>query len=173
MHDRLENGKSVRCFNVLDDGNRECLHVEIDYSLKSGRVIWVLNHLIAQRAKPKRIRMDNGPEFIANMIRNWSQAHEIEFIYTQPGCPTQNAYVERFNGSYRRGVLDAHIFETLEQVRVITEEWTHDYNHNRPHDSLNNLPPVEYGAKLISGASPRYESKKDEKKENNYNLALS
>jgi len=166
MHDKLENGKTVRCFNVLDDGNRECLHIEIDHSLKSGRVIWVLNHLIARRVKPNRIRMDNGPEFIAQMLRDWSRAHEIEFIYIQPGCPTQNAYVERFNGSYRRGVLDAHIFETLEQVRIISEMWTHDYNHCRPHDSLKNLPPVKYGAQLTSVASHRSESIKSEKEEN-------
>jgi len=173
MHDKLENGKNVRCFNVLDDGNRECIHVEIDHSLKSGRVIWVLNHLIARREKPKRIRMDNGPEFIAHMLRDWSQAHEIEFLYIQPGCPTQNAYVERFNGSYRRGVLNAHIFETLEQVRAISEVWTHDYNHDRPHDSLKNLPPIRYGAQLTSGASPRSELNEDKKEESNYNLPLS
>ena len=167
MEDRLENGRKVRCFNVIDDANREILHVEIDHSLKSKRVIWVLNHLIRRRKKPKRIRMDNGPELVAQITQQWSKAHEIDFIYIQPGKPTQNAYVERFNGSYRRGVLDAHIFESLEQVREKTEEWKEDFNYHRPHDSLKRLPPVLYAEKYLQGASPL---KDNNNNENNYSL---
>lgn len=155
MQDRLINGKKVRCFNVLDDSNRECLHVEIDHSLPSSRVVWVLNHLINRRGKPKVIRMDNGPEFIAKMASEWSMMHDIEFLYIEPGEPTQNAYVERFNGSYRRGVLDAHLFGTLDDVRTISDQWVHDYNHHRPHDSLNNLSPKEYARQHLSGGTPR------------------
>lgn len=155
MGDRLESGRKVRCFNVIDDANREILHVEADYSLKSKRVIWVLNHLVKGRKKPKRIRMDNGPEFIASLTKDWSQAQGIEFIYIQPGKPTQNAFVERFNGSFRRGVLNAHVFETLEQLWEVSEKWTYDYNHHRPHDSLRRLPPVVYAKKYLSGDIPR------------------
>jgi putative transposase len=154
VQDRLENGRKVRCFNVIDDANREILHVEIDYSLKSKRVIWVLNHLMKRRRKPKRIRMDNGPEFIANITKEWSQLHDINFIYIQPGKPTQNAFIERFNGSYRRGVLNANIFETIEQLIMKTEEWTYDYNHHRPHDSLKRLPPILYAKKYLQGSTP-------------------
>ena len=144
MQDRLINGKKVRSFNVLDDSNRAYLHVEIDHSLPGSRVVWVLNHLINRREKPEVIRMENGPEFIANLTSDWSLMHGIEFLYIQPGEPTQNADVERFNGSYRRGVLDTHLFETLDDVRSVSDEWIHDYNDHRPHDALKDLSPIEY-----------------------------
>ena len=137
--DVLENKRRFRAFNIIDDFNREALHIEVDFSLTSNRVVWVLNHLINKKGRPKKIRMDNGLEFIAKIASEWSMMHDIEFKYIQPGKPTQNVFVERFNGSYKRGVLNKYIFEDIDQAREQTQIWMQDYNHYRPHDAYIKL----------------------------------
>jgi putative transposase len=110
---------------------------------KSGRM-WNHKKVIWLNGKPKNIRCDNGPEFIATDFQNWCKGNEINILFTQPGCPTQNSYIERFNGSYRRAVLDAYIFRNLNEAREQTEIWRTYYNEQRPHESLDNMTPIEY-----------------------------
>lgn len=146
--DALSNGTKFRSFNVIDDYNREVLFIETDYSLKSSRVIWVLKHLVSRYGKPARIRMDNGPEFVAKLSQQWSAANEIEFAYIQPGKPMQNGYIERFNRTFRENVLDQYLFDSIDEVREITEEFVSNYNQHRPHDALGGLSPKMYKEKF-------------------------
>ena len=144
MHDTLENGKKVRSLNIIDDFNREILQVSIDTSLPSARVISKLEELIEWRGKPEKIRVDNGPEFIAEKLKNWCENQNIELHFIQPGKPTQNSFVERFNRTYRDEILNMYVFKSLNQVRELTDHWIREYNEERPHESLGNLTPWEY-----------------------------
>lgn len=148
MHDSLYCGKRFRTLNVIDEGTRECLAIEVDTSLPSGRVIRVLEQLKGERGLPKQLRLDNGPELISAVFVDWCEANEIELLHIQPGKPTQNGFVERFNGSFRREFLDVYLFESISQVREMAWYWRIDYNEERPHDSLGGLPPSVYREKL-------------------------
>jgi putative transposase len=144
MSDVLSNGRTFRTLNVVDDFNREALWIEIDTSLPAERVVRVLEHLLAWRGKPASIRMDNGPELISHRLESWAQEKHIELLHIQPGKPAQNAYIERFNRTYREEVLDAYLFDDLQEVRYITERWLEDYNTIRPHEALQGLPPRQF-----------------------------
>ncbi len=132
MCDTLENGKSVRSLNIIDDFNREILNITIDTSLPSARVVSQLEQLIDWRGKPEKIRVDNGPEFIAEKLKDWCSKNEIALHYIQPGKPTQNSLVERFNRTFRTEFLDVYLFETIRQMRHYSEIWMWMYNNERP-----------------------------------------
>jgi putative transposase len=143
MSDSLWDGRRFRLLNIMDDYNREVLALEADISLPALRVTRVLEYLKEFRGLPKMIRVDNGPEFISHILDEWCRRHQIVLTYIQPGKPMQNGYVERCNGSIRKELLNAHVFYSLQEVREKIEEWMLDYNHHRPHESLNYRAPVE------------------------------
>lgn len=144
MHDGLINGKPFRSFNVIDDFNREALNITLDSSLNSARVIRELEKLIEWRGKPEKIRMDNGPEFIAIALAIWAKKHGIILQFIQKGKPNQNGFVERFNRSYREEVLDNFAFENIRQAQVISNAWIWIYNNERPHGSLGYHTPNSF-----------------------------
>jgi putative transposase len=143
MHDSLWDGRSFRMLNVMDDYNRQVLWIETDTSLPALRVIRVLDQLKESRGLPEMIRVDNGPEFISSKLDNWCKDNQVTLAFIQPGKPTQNAYVERLNGSIRSELLNAYIFKSLDEVREKTQQWKQDYNHKRPHKSLGYKTPIE------------------------------
>lgn len=144
MHDTLMNKRHFRVLNVMDDYNRQALNIEADFSFPSVTVIRSLERAIHEHGKPQRIRVDNGPEFTCSTFVDWCESQNISIQYIQPGRPMQNGFIERFNRTFRQDVLDAYMFEDLDQFRDITEEWMEDYNHHRPHESLNNLSPLKF-----------------------------
>ena len=154
MHDALYVGRRFRTLNVLDEGVREVLDIEIDTSLPGERVVQVLERLGSWRDLPKAIRCDNGPELLSEVFVIWCEENGIEIRYIQPGKPNQNAFIERFNRTYREEVLDAYLFESLEEVREITYEWMEGYNERRHHDALGGLPPVVYRERITREVSP-------------------
>ena len=143
MSDALTNGVRFRTFNVLDDYNREALAIEIDTSLPSARLVRVFEQLATERGLPDILRTDNGPEFLGEVFVSWCQARGILIDSIEPGKPNQNAFIERFNRSYREEVLDTWLFRNLDEVRELTWAWMLEYNEDRDHDSLGGLTTAE------------------------------
>lgn len=143
MHDQLQDGRSFRLFNVIDDFNREALGIEVDFSLPSQRVIRALKQIIGWRGKPEVIRCDNGPENISETVRQWAQEWGIRFEYIQPGKPQQNAYVERFNRTVRYEWLSQYHWSDLEEVRLYATNWMWMYNNERPNMALGGITPKQ------------------------------
>jgi putative transposase len=155
MSDSFAGGRPFRSLNILDDFNREVVWIEIDVSLPAERVIRVLETAAIGRGLPKQIRMDNGPEFISIVLRKWARRRGVKLVHIQPGKPAhlclryrrrQNAYIERFNRTFREDILDAHVFQTLQEVRDLAESWMETYNAIRPHEALQGLSPYQFAA---------------------------
>ena len=131
MADALYGGRWFRTLNVIDEGNRQALGIEVATSIPSARVIRVLDQLIEMHGKPRALRVDNGAEFTSIAFTEWCAERKIELYFIEPGKPDQNAFIERFNRTYRGEVLNAYLFDSIDQVRELTESWIPEYNEVR------------------------------------------
>ena len=146
MHDSLVSGRSMRSLNIVDVYNRECKGIFIHHSIPAVFLIALLQRVIELYGKPKSIRTDNGPEFISKEFQLWLKQMGIEWIRIEKGKPQQNCFVERFNKTVREDLFNAHLFYSLADANEKAEQFRYEYNHLRPHESLNNKTPIEYAA---------------------------
>jgi len=144
VSDQLANGRRFRVFNVVDDFSRECVLQVVDFSIGGHRLVRELDQLGEYRQLPKRIVLDNGPELTSKAMFFWSKRTGVKLHFIQPGKPTQNAFVESFNGKFREYCLDQHWFASLADARTVIENWREHYNHVRPHRSLGKKPPAVF-----------------------------
>lgn len=148
VHDTLQSGRQIRTLNVVDDFTRECLAIEVDTSLSGQRVTRVLDMIAELHGYPATIVMDNGTELTSIAMLCWGRDRHVQLHYIQPGKPTQNAYIESFNGRFRDECLNENQFGTLAEARTIIESWRLDYNTTRPHRALKDLAPEEFARGL-------------------------
>ncbi len=146
IHDQTADGRGLKMLPVVDEFTRECLTIEVERSLVAEDVISTLEYLFEVRGVPEHIRSDNGPEFIAEAVKGWLARRGSKTLYIAPGSPWENAYSETFNSRLRDELLDREVFETLKEAKVIVEDHRLDYNHRRPHSSLDYLTPAEFAA---------------------------
>ena len=142
VEDRTRDGRKFRMLNVVDEFTRECLCIRVGRRLGAAEVIDVLSDLFVLRGVPAHIRSDNGPEFVAKAVQAWIGGVGSATAYIEPGSPWENGYVESFNGKLRDELLDAEVFNTLAEARVLIEQWRVHYNTVRPHASLGQRPPA-------------------------------
>lgn len=154
MHDSLYGRRTFRTLNVIDEADRHCLGIDVATSIPAARVARFLGQLIEIQGKPAAIRCDNGPELTSYAFGQWCTERGIELRFIQPGKPDQNAFIERFNRTYREEVLSAFLFNTLSELRGITDDRLERYNEIRPHDTLGSLPPARYRELLLAAKAP-------------------
>ena len=149
VSDCVSTGRVIRMLTVVDDYTRECPAIEVDTSLGGLRVRRVLDRIASERGRPEAIVLDNGPEFRGRALAAWSEERGVRLEFIQPGKPAQNAFAESFNGRLRDECLNANWFTSLGDARKKIEDWRQDYNQERPHSSLNYLPPAEFARQQL------------------------
>jgi putative transposase len=144
VSDTLSSGRRFRTLNVIDECTRECLGIEVAFSLSGRRVARVLDRLMWCHGKPERIVLDNGPELRSTAMQDWSKQNNVFLDFINPGKPMENAICESFNGRFRDECLNENWFLNINHARTTIESWRDDYNRFRPHGSLGNLTPKEF-----------------------------
>jgi putative transposase len=152
VSDALYDGRRLRVLTIVDNYTRECLAIEVDQGIGGEKVVGVLGRITMERQTPKTIRVDHGPEFVSKVLDQWAYRNGVTLDFSRPGKPTDNAYVESFNGSLRDECLNVNWFLSLEDARSKIEAWRQHYNESRPHTALGNIPPSEFANQ--DGASP-------------------
>src|SRR5664280_48684 len=152
VSDQLYNGKRFRVLTILDTYSRECVGIHADKAIKGETVTAVLDRIKQTRGLPKRIKVDNGPEFISRALDAWAYFNKVKLDYSRPGTPTDNAHIESFNGSFRDECLNTNWFMSLEDASEKIARWKNDYNEFRPHSALTYQTPAEYARKSIVSA---------------------
>jgi putative transposase len=155
VHDATARGQKLRMLNILDDCTRRCLRIEVDTSLSGERVARTLDQLMELHGKPQSLLMDNGPEFTGKRLDEWAYHNKVRLQFIEPGKPSQNGYVESFNGTLRNECLNENWFGSVAEARMIIEQWRRKYNKVRPHSSLGYLTPEEYTENLLAAIPPR------------------
>ena len=148
VHDQLSGGQKFRILTVVDVYSREGLATEVDYCLRAENVVEVLNRLVRQHGAPKFLFADNGAEFTGHLVDLWAYHHNVRIDFSRPGKPTDNAFIETFNGSLRDECLNLHWFDNLAEAKRLIEAWRIDYNVSRPHMGIGNRPPREYALQI-------------------------
>ncbi len=154
LHDMLADGRKIRVFAVIDEFTRECLALEVAPSIPGERVTRVLDRVVKERGRPEVIVSDNGPEFTGRAMDRWASTKAIRLHFIQPGRPTQNAFIESFNSTFRRECLSAQWFGSLLLARSDIETWRREYNERRPHSSVGRIPPAIFAGRLARSQSP-------------------
>jgi putative transposase len=148
--ERLVDGRRFRALTVVDIYTRESLAIEAGQSLKGEAVVMVLNRIMLQRAAPKVLFCDNGSEFASHAMDLWAYRNGVRIDFSRPGKPTDNAFVESFNGTLRAECLDAHWFTTLAEAKQVIELWRQEYNESRPHRALGEQTPSEFARQFAA-----------------------
>ena len=168
VNERLENGRKVRMLVVIDEFTRECLALDVAQHFKGKDVVEVLRYLFAVRGCPEYIRSDNGPEFVSTAVQKWLEVSGVDTLYIAPGSPWENGYVESFNSRLRDELLNRELFLHIDELRYVANRWRMDYNHYRPHSSLDYMAPAAFAGKCLEQGSATFRLPQD--KENTYDI---
>lgn len=155
VEDRIERGRKLRMLVVIDEFTRESLAIEVAWSFMAERVVEVLQYLFAVRGAPEHLRSDNGPEFVAQAVTRWLDRAGVVTLFIAKGSPWENGYVESFNSRFRDELLDRELFLSLADARWVVDRWRLDYNHHRPHSSLDYQTPAAFAARCAASAPER------------------
>jgi len=153
VFDALCNTRAIKCLTVVDDCTKEAIEIAVATRINGQSVAAILDTVCRFRGYPIAIRTDNGPEFTGRALDQWAHAHGVKLVLTQPGKPTQNAYIESFNGKFRDECLNEHWFTSLAHAKAVIAMWRRDFNEVRPHSSLGNRTPADFAATLRGNGS--------------------